>query len=397
MTIIKLIYFLIIFVCSLIFIMTFDISYSLSLLILCIVSIPPLIYHICYLIIKSVVDSWINSFFKILSTELKPSEFIEIFSNCFILYNHTFKNIKCIVDKAIDYSFDNLSEKSINIVINAIDKATDSLRINKKHKLKLLRINDSMKMKFVELFYYYINCEHSFNGAKAKLKYLFSILFTILLIPLIIFLLISNLITFLLIPLSLFTMYFVYHYLYDKIYFPIIYICLFWFLNLMFSFLPPIMLSCEQFLTFQCLAIYVFYLLALIIFGLWLTNNIWTITIVEKNKGSFISTRKLSNVIETKSVMKIRFPWLWITFFGVIIITILSYAFVFYKQLNLGNLPYCILYSISLYFGETPPVSESIVNWYMHSETVISFLINTLYLANIARILFEPKVAKKNF
>lgn len=69
----------------------------------------------------------------------------------------------------------------------------------------------------------------------------------------------------------------------------------------------PTRLSHEQLQTSLYFVLYVFYLLVLIISGLQITNNAWTATTIErKNKGSFIANLKLINVLETKSIIKIR-------------------------------------------------------------------------------------------
>lgn len=149
------------------------------------------------------------------------------------------------------------------------------------------------------------------------------------------------------------------------------------------------LLSAENFVFFHLNFI------ILIVVGIQLINRLWTQTSIEKNKGAFVADRKLVDIINTKWLMMLRTPSLWCLFFLSVFGTIMMYTFIFENHLNCGNTLYCLLFSISTYFGGGQEIVESIEGLYIASETIFSFLLNTLYLANIVRLILEPKLSKE--
>lgn len=398
MKITKLIYLFLTIGCSVLFIFISNIPFILQVIIILVLGVSPIFYCICHIIMKSISDSWLTSFLDILVTELSNDEFIKIISNNFLIsYNHTLKSAKQIIDNIYKYAIKNLSCKSVDIVTNAINKSFDNIGNINHNELQKLRIKDAINMKLAKLYYYYVKSTFNLNNNIQIKDFIKAFIQILPIFSILIFYLQHNIFTFFLIPLSIIVECLVYNYISNTFKFSLGSTCCSWFAYLLFSVFPPILLSYEEFHTFKCFSVYVFYLLILIISGLWLTNRVWTSTTFEdKNKGSFISTHQLLNIIEIKSIIKLRFLWLWITFFAIIIVIVMVYAIAFHEQnIYIGNLRRCTLYSISIFFGETPPISESINAWYLYSETIVAFLINTLYLANIVRLIFEPKISKK--
>lgn len=83
MRIIKRIYLLTIYICSLILIITSKLTFVNKYILACIIGLLPFIYFICFIVTKSVCDFWLGSFLEYLADNLSPHEFTEIISNSF--------------------------------------------------------------------------------------------------------------------------------------------------------------------------------------------------------------------------------------------------------------------------------------------------------------------------
>lgn len=71
---------------------------------------------------------------------------------------------------------------------------------------------------------------------------------------------------------------------------------------------------------------------------------------------------------------------------------IVIFALIYYQYFELGDLYYCFLFSISLFFGECNKEFNTLEGLYFSLEIIFSFFTNTLFLANIVRLIFEPKI-----
>lgn len=167
------------------------------------------------------------------------------------------------------------------------------------------------------------------------------------------------------------------------------------------AFVPfPAFLSYCEFHSVPGVLTLIFYQLTLVITGLYLTNCIWTKTSFEKTKDDTpVKEREFISAIEARCAGKFRYIWLWITFFLIICCTVLMYAILYASQLHLGEGIQCFLASVSIYLGggENELISTSIRDqWYISMELLSAFLINNLYLANIIRLILEPRLAEPN-
>ena len=141
----------------------------------------------------------------------------------------------------------------------------------------------------------------------------------------------------------------------------------------------------------------VFMQLMILLTGIWITNTVWTSTAIEiDNKGKYIANSKLDVLLLTKVLSILRYIWIWLTFFAIIVSIIFFYAFIYSTKFHIYSLENSIFLSIDIYFnGNIPTLVGQYSYVYFYMENIVSFLINTLYLANIVRLIFEPKLVKK--
>ena len=104
----------------------------------------------------------------------------------------------------------------------------------------------------------------------------------------------------------------------------------------------------------------------------------------------------LSGIFITKILSIFRYIWIWLTFFTIIASIIFFYAFIYNTKFHIYPFENSIFLSIDIYFnGNSPTLVGRYSYVYFYMENIVSFLINTLYLANIVRLIFEPKLVKK--
>lgn len=130
--------------------------------------------------------------------------------------------------------------------------------------------------------------------------------------------------------------------------------------------------------------------------GLWMAHKIWTKTDYEKRKSNtFIAHDKILFIFEIKIMPKIRYVILWMICVFTIFCTIMMYA-VMYHKLFYNTLLYCTFLSVSTYLGagyfslDSIGV-DSVESIYLLSETAISFLLNTFYIAYIVNLMHAQK------
>ena len=249
-------------------------------------------------------------------------------------------------------------------------------------------------MKIPQLFIYYLSGKEE---AHSNILATFFILISYLpfILCAIIFINTKNIVSFCLVAVMLIFMCLLYNYTGKKLKLSLNLIGLCWFTTLFAVTASPIMIPSELFLSLLWFLIFLFAQLTLILTGLWITNQFWEKTSIESlNRGSFISHNKLINIIELKIFKKARYIWLWITFFFIISFVVYTYAIIYENQLYLGDPLYSFLLSVSLYFGGGNTIYNSIEGLYFSAEIVISFLVNTLYIANVVRLIFEPHLTK---
>lgn len=130
--------------------------------------------------------------------------------------------------------------------------------------------------------------------------------------------------------------------------------------------------------------------------GIWIAHKIWTKTDYEKRKvNTFIAHDKILFVFEIKIMPKIRYIILWMICVFTIFCAIMMYA-TMYHQLFHNTLAYCMFLSVSTYLGagyfslDSIGV-DSVESIYLLSETAISFLLNTFYIAYFANLVFSQK------
>ena len=170
-----------------------------------------------------------------------------------------------------------------------------------------------------------------------------------------------------------------------------------WFVDLVEIAALPIKIPRYEFYELSYLIAFLFYIMVLILTGIWITNVIWTTTKIEKqSSNSPISYKEAMEVVEVRTMPRFRVIWLWVTFFGSIIFIILMFAVIYRKHFRLGSTLYCVLLSISIYFGGGNSDFNSFEGLYFSGEVVVSFLVNTLYLAHIVRLILEPKLFPDN-
>ena len=127
-----------------------------------------------------------------------------------------------------------------------------------------------------------------------------------------------------------------------------------------------------------------------------MAHKIWTKTDYEKRKvNTFIAHDKILFIFEIKIMPKIRYVILWMICVFTIFCTIMMYA-VMYHKLFYNTLLYCTFLSVSTYLGagyfSLGSIGlDSVESIYLLSETTISFLLNTFYIAYIVNLMYSQK------
>ena len=374
---------------------TSDYSIAVQSIFLGILILVPLIDYLIAIIIRLLTTRWIEAFICEILEEFSIQEVKNILSTGFLrLNNYSLIGFIRMLKEIYEYADVHYSEEKMILIINAIDTAseriqqTDSNKTTKLHKLLTLPVEF--------IFQQYIL--GNINKGKIEVNkndYMTSGIFCIKLIIDYFILFHINNINLWFIPLSLIGLCIFYVYGY-KMRFSLHFLSVCWFVNLAEIAVLPIKIPHHEFYDFSYLIAFLFYITVLILTGIWITNVIWTTTKIEKQSNdSPISYKDAMEVVEARTMPRFRVIWLWATFFGTIFFIILMFAVIYRKQFQLGSNLYCLLLSISIYFGGGNSVFDSLEGLYFSGEVIVSFLVNTLYLAHIVSLILEPKLFSK--
>lgn len=397
MKIIKKMYWITICVLGSFFCLELDVSLMIKCILVVIILISPIVYSFFSMLMESYFTKWITIVIITLSNKLSYNDFSKIFIKFIPNFRgKTFGDIIKTSDEIVQYVDKNFPKSTKEKVEKAVSYTTEHLDVP--FSMTPLRVNSALQMKISQLILRYferMDITHKEDMCNYVRSCFANLLCAIPYICVLIFMNTRSVVVFCFIPVTLILVCVFYKYSEKRFKLSLTLVAFFWIVSLLSVTVSPITISVELFLTPLCFVTFLFSQLTLTLTGLWITNRLWRkASIKTLNKGLFVSNRKLIDIVEVKIIKNVRYVWLWITFFLVIFCTVLMYAFIYNDQLNLGDSVYSLLLSISLYFGGGNSNYDSLEGLYFSSEIVISFFVNTLYLANIVRIIFEPRETK---
>lgn len=390
-------------ICIVAFILNLDLNLNLQWkwLICFVITLSAVFFYLVDMGIKEAISITIDSTIDICSSQL-PHEQTQQLMRFFIHECSSWQSISGFIDKTVSYIEKNNSIAHQKIISDALMAALSNWGTNcKTYKANcskiVLRVSQALNMESESIIRRYIRASLSLdNSDKPSLLLIFDY---ILFIP----------------PISLLYANLIFSSFldYKDLFILLVYVCAggfilirkkrynlfmmlaYWIIHFLCTVALPALQATDDFLNDENFIFFHLNFIVLLILGIQLINRLWTQTAIEKNKGAFISDRKLLEVIDSKWQIMCRTPLLWCSFFMTVLGTIIMYSFIFINHLNCGSPRYCLLLSISIYFSGSFKIVESIDGFYFTSEIIFSFLLNTLYIANIVRLILEPKLGKE--
>lgn len=345
-------------------------------------------------------DIELGKFFEIVTKDLPQNDFESLVVNGQLLkgYRHTIRSAIRIMERIVEYGENNFSKEGKDILIRTVP-----IYIEKSEHLggiKPLSIKNALQMNIFQLFMRYIlfGADHKVRKERKQSR-VYNVFTYILVIPSICFFIRPCR---LLLVLSMVSLIFeiVIHRLFSKKFIPFSTgsTLATWLTTFLVIVAAPLFLPRREFLAPVQSIWFYFPLLSIVmhtIVGMWLTHNALQPTEIEKlNSGRYIANHKLLDIIDYKIMPMIRTTWIWVSFFLAIGGTILMYSIIYFYQLSLGDLFYCIFCSASIYFRDGNFNVDTIEGKYFLTEAVASFFINTLYIAYIIQFMFTSRKRK---
>lgn len=359
--------------------------------------ILPIIFKLISLVYSYFIDSRMDTILKAMIDNLPTSELKIVLFEVIKSYDHTLNGLSKTISNISEIANENFSDENTHKIGLAFKYANENM--DKEKKFNSLKIYRALKTSNDDLFYRYTSGSiPETNGKRVIIKCLVSVVYWLLSSLWVIHAIFPNFAHFILIPVSLILNCILFKPVSRIINASYIHSALVWILIIVVSLRAVNSIRLIDFYQHgdYYTLVFIFILLSFIFSGIWITNKLWTCTsIEEKNKGSFISNRKLLLVIHTKFISKTRWMWLWVTFFIIIAYIIFFFSIVYKNHFSLGNWYYCFLFSISLFFGECNTDFSSIKGFYFSLEIIASFLTNTLFISNAVRLMFNPQIQKK--
>lgn len=367
-------------------------------LIVCVIAFFPALYSYLTMLLGSFVNKWVLTLLDTLGEKLPHDEFKKLILSLILkIQAETLGDGLQIANAIYQCANDNFSESSKEMILDEIGNAIE--RLDNSVISKPIQIAKALNMKIHQLLLLralgdfesdtHSICITILEWVLTELHFVFPC------ITVIIFFYFKTFFSFCCIPIVLVATCLANGYIVKRIRFSQILIGVSWFVDFYAIAVSPLTMSYDFFMSTSGFFALLFSQFTLILTGLWITNKLWKSTSIEsKNKGRFISSKTFIEIVEVNILKKFRYIWLWITFIFVIFFLILMYMLIYKYQLDIGDSQYCFLLSLSLYFGGGNTVYDSIDGFYFSSEIIISFFVNTLYIANIVRLILEPKLAK---
>jgi hypothetical protein len=350
------------------------------------------------MLLGAFVNKWVLTLLDTLGEKLPHDEFKKLILSLILkIQAETLGDGLQIANAIYQCANDNFSESSKEMILDEIGNAIE--RLDNSVISKPIQIAKALNMKIHQLLLLralgdfesdtHSICITILEWVLTELHFVFPC------ITVIIFFYFKTFFSFCCIPIVLVATCLANGYIVKRIRFSQILIGVSWFVDFYAIAVSPLTMSYDFFMSTSGFFALLFSQFTLILTGLWITNKLWKSTSIEsKNKGRFISSKTFIEIVEVNILKKFRYIWLWITFIFVIFFLILMYMLIYKYQLDIGDSQYCFLLSLSLYFGGGNTVYDSIDGFYFSSEIIISFFVNTLYIANIVRLILEPKLAK---
>lgn len=365
-----------------------------------------------YFIIKSLATQMQKKFLYFLCIRLKRvlsnDEFDQYIYNINFNWNYnSFFDIFILIDNYYNYTFEHFSDPKQTLLINTfIDAINDFSHYlddgDRNAKLPKYSAAQIIKIPILDFIQEYIKsfdlCTDSSTIKKSLKKDLYSICSYI---P--IFLLILSFYFF---KSHIYTLQFIICILFWLIYFFItkkyenIHGALFsyWTCNMIVTIIAPFHISTYMLFVKNEIYYFIINLVCNIINGTWITNKLWKSTKTEKQQNLIISPNSISSLANIKLLAILRPLWLWLSLIIIIFATVFIYSLIYWKHLHIGSFTYCLLLSLSIFFAGGFEIREDIVGLVSASEAFIAFLTNTLFIANIVRLIVDPSINndKKN-
>lgn len=379
-----------------------ELSIWLKFLIIVSIFIMLVLSYLSHLFNKATAFRWIRVFLKELSSNLTPEEFTKIVINCDqISYIRTPDDIGPFIKQLDEYITKSFPRNTRNRIITICNNMAELME--KSCETTSFSVSTYLLSKMEITYLKFISYEAFGDDIKSKTNqndsYLFLYLFPFL--SGVLFAITKNIFFFfLLLILSLFICY-IHSKLDHKLWWARFFICFDWVILLICMIFFPRFVNEESFFTIYTFGIIIFSQIVLVIMGLYITNNIWTYAKYELEiSKSAIDGKSLNKIISIKFISYLRFFWVWFNFLFIIAGIVAFYTFIYYDQFIMGSFEMCLFGSIDIFFNGNIPSdmyfrNNNITTFiYFYSESVASYIVNILYLANIVRLILEPKVSK---